>query len=331
LKNTDFVTVSSYIRTQENKLVSRAKLESLLSMDTFPEVLNALSQGTDYNFAAVKSMQQAEEILQAELQRIYQRGYEISPHREVVDLLRCKYDYQVLKGTLKAQVVGLSHKDVPQGASGLSPESIHQSILNADQAPLDKELKVIIEEADKILKEQGVQEQDIYLDKKMYESMIELAGKIDSPVITKHVQMQIDYYNIKTLLRAREMKRELLFFEKCFAFGGTISKDVFMRIYNVPLSVIAAEFTYKYCNVQVQKGIEEYNITRNFAELEILLNNSLLEQIRAAKYISFGAEVLYAYILAKEAELRQIRILLTCKSKGISSTILKRKLGDSYV
>lgn len=330
VKNTDFVAASSYIRTQEKHIVDSGKLEALLSLNSFEETLSGLSQGTNYQFAQTKNMEQVEEQLQKERARVYNMAYRISPQKEVVDLLTCKFDFSLIKRAVKATTIGMDISSLEQGMAQIKVDQLEQEVKNSGSSDLKPFYKTVLAETLEHYGEAGSGKQDIYLDKKMFEHMSILAGTIDSTVIKDHVKMQIDFYNIRTMMRARQMKKDLAFFEFCFVDGGKISKDVFLRDYSIPVSAIATDFTFKYCSKEVQRGIDGFLTSGNYSELELLLNNALLEQVRKAKYISFGPEVLYAYLQAKENEFRQVRILLTCKSKGIAGEILKRKLGESY-
>lgn len=305
MRNTDFITASSYIRTQENRLLTRTKLESLVSIHDFSDILKGLSQDTEYNFMSVKNLDQAEHILMQEWKRVCERLYKVSPHKEAVQIMVLPYDFHLLRQSIKGELA--SDKEIE----------------------LPKELKKLQTETENLKENNQIKE--IFLDKKMFETMAAIAKELNSSFITEQVQMKIDFYNIKTMVRAREMKMDAAFFEGCYVKGGRISKDVFLNNYSVPYSAVAASFSNKYCNTEVQKGLESYESNHNFSELEILLQNALISHLKKAKLISYGAEIIYAYLMAKENEIRQIRLLLTCKLKKISDSVLLRKLGESYV
>lgn len=306
MKDADFITVSSYIRTLENRLLTKSKLESLLSLHNFSDILKGLSQDTDYNFISVSNLDQAELILKEEWKRVCEMLYQVTPHKEAVQIMLLPYEFHALRQTMKEEM-SQSHKTIQ----------------------LSEEMKKIRSEAEAL--EGNNQIKEMFLDRKMYESMIKISQVLNSDFITEQIQMKIDFYNIKTMFRAREMKKESAFFESCYVKGARLSKDVFLHNYSAPFSAVAASFSNKYCNVEVQKGLEAYENIHNFSELETLFQNSLINHLKNAKLISYGPEVMYAYLMAKENEIRQIRLLLTCKFRNISDGILIRKLGESYV
>ncbi|HEX3077915.1 MAG TPA: V-type ATPase subunit, partial [Lachnospiraceae bacterium] len=282
------------------------KLENLVSINHFPDLLKGLSQGTDYNFVTVSNLEQAESILKEEWNRVCEQMLKVSPHKEAVQIMLLPYDFHTLRQSMKAESFQADRiKELPE------------------------EMKKIRLDAETLNESNQIKE--AFLDRKMYDSMVKLSQELDSDLITEQVQMKIDFYNIKTMLRAREMRKESSFFESCYVKGGRLSKEVFLNNYSVPFSAVASSFANKYCNTEIQKGLEGYESNHNFSDLEILLQNALINHMKKAKLISYGAEIIYAYLMAKENELRQIRLLLTCKLKNISNGILIRKLGESYV
>jgi V/A-type H+-transporting ATPase subunit C len=306
LKDTDFITASSYIRTLENRLLTKSKLDSLISIHDFSDILKGLSQDTDYNFISVKNSDQAEAVLKQEWKRVCELLYKISPYKEAVQIALLPYEFHMLRRNLKEESTQIAQ------TNGLS-----------------EEMKKIQGEAEKIKESNQVKE--IFLDKKMFEHMVKLSQELNSTFIIEQVQMKIDFYNIKSMLRAREMKKESSFMESCFVKGGRLSKDVFLSNYLAPLSTVSASFANKYYSEEIQKGLESYEINHNFSDLETSFRNILIDHLKKAKLISYGPEIIYTYFVAKENEIRQIRLLLTCKLKQISNDILMKKLGDSYV
>lgn len=306
MKDTDFITVSSYIRTLESRLLTKSKLDSLLSLHNFSEVAKGLSQDTDYNFTTVSNLDQAEAVLREEWERVCIMLYKMSPHKAAVDIMLLPYEFHALRRAMKED----SSK-----TKGISPLSENMRKLGLEAAAM----------------EENNQWKEIFLDKKMFESMKIRSKELNSQFISEQVQMKIDFYNIKAMLRAREMNQDSSFFEFCYVKGGRLGKEVFIHNYSLPFSALAASFSNKYCSAEVHKGLEAYEINHNFSELETLFHNSLIKHLKNAKLISFGPEILYAYLTAKENEIRQIRLLLTCKFRNISDHILIGKLGESYV
>ena len=56
-----------------------------------------------------------------------------------------------------------------------------------------------------------------------------------------------------------------------------------------------------------------------------------MEVAREAKMVSFGAEILVGYLIAREYEVKNLRILLAGKSVGLTTDALRERMRLSYV
>ena len=60
-------------------------------------------------------------------------------------------------------------------------------------------------------------------------------------------------------------------------------------------------------------------------------DDRLMELIQKAKSTYFGPDPLAAYYLAREAELRNIRILLSGKRHGVEDAVIRERMRKLYV
>ena len=66
------------------------------------------------------------------------------------------------------------------------------------------------------------------------------------------------------------------------------------------------------------------------SELEKIAENYLMELNRDSKYIVFGPEPLFTYLVAKEREINAIRMIMVSKINNISPDKVKERLRDTY-
>ncbi len=60
-------------------------------------------------------------------------------------------------------------------------------------------------------------------------------------------------------------------------------------------------------------------------------DNKLMELIRPQKSNYFGIEPIAAYLLARENEIKTVRIILCGKRSGIDDGVIRERLRDMYV
>ena len=73
-------------------------------------------------------------------------------------------------------------------------------------------------------------------------------------------------------------------------------------------------------------GIEGLKKTGSLFTLEREITNYLLASVRKTKYLAFGVEPLLGYFLARENELKLIRLILTSKKMQVKTEDLKERL-----
>jgi V/A-type H+-transporting ATPase subunit C len=57
----------------------------------------------------------------------------------------------------------------------------------------------------------------------------------------------------------------------------------------------------------------------------------MIETIKPQKYNSFSAGPLIAYVLARENEIKTVRIVLTCKQNGMPDDSIRGRVREMYV
>lgn len=335
LQSSDFINASAYVRVLEKRLLSDSGLGRALDAPNAQDALRMLSQNSDYNFSSLARVEDYEGILKAELQRVYKIAYGLTKHTDVVDVLACKYDYHNVKVALKTAYHGSRTEPPYFHITPVDPDEI-TAVVNARGDAANKSslpmhlIAAIAAGKESFQKTQSPQSIDICLDKHMFAHMLQLSDVLGNEFITTHVRSAIDLYNVKALLRIKNMQKSSAFLSESLVPGGLTDTGFFLANYSKPPSAMVPVFFYKSFGSAMKKGVEAFERTGNFSGLERLFDNYLVEQTKQVKYITYGAEILFAYLFSKENEIRQIRIVVTGKTNGISAEILKERLRGNY-
>src|SRR3712207_2784539 len=104
MNNIKYVQAVPRIRAVENKLLDKAKIQRLLDSTSASEAFNIL-QETSYGLimGEVKKFQDYEIILNEELKKLYSFMYEVSPQKDLIDIMSIRYDYHNIKVLLKSK------------------------------------------------------------------------------------------------------------------------------------------------------------------------------------------------------------------------------------
>lgn len=334
MKDTDFLSISSYVRVQEKRLLDHAGLDRVADAPSVSEALRMLSQNSDYDFGALQRPEDYETVVKAELKRVYKLAYDVAKDFPALpEITGCKYDYHNIKVALKAKYLEGKVSTPYIEATPVAPEDIARLVEKFDKkSSLPVHLLEAVAAGFEAFEKAGnPQDIDIVLDRLMYARMLELARETGSEFILGYVKNAIDFYNLKTLVRVKSMQKGTAFLSECMAEGGNTDPSFLLAGYGKNTGALSLAFTFKSYGEQLKTGIEEYERTGNYAALERLLDNYLIHYVKDAKRIPFGPEILFTYLVSKENEIRQVRIVMTCKQNGISPETLKERLRDNYV
>ena len=120
------------------------------------------------------------------------------------------------------------------------------------------------------------------------------------------------------------------FLENVVHDGGTISKNKIVEAINDSVENIINKFRKEKIGNYLLKGLEEFGEMGRLSGLEKISQNYLMELNKNSKYIVFGPEPLFAYLVAKEREISAIRMIMVGKINNIESNKIRERLGDTY-
>ncbi|ASQ48873.1 MAG: V-type ATP synthase subunit C [Leptotrichia sp.] len=317
------------IRVLEKRLLTKNRIERMIESETCEEVLKLLSE-TEYSqdMTDIQNSRDYEKILKRETERVFSLVRNMSKNKEVVDILSLKYDYHNLKVLIKSKVFEKDNTNLLMNAGTID---ITKFKTKSETQSLDLP-EEILEAIAEIKKEENLTPQkiDIIVEKYYFKNLVNLSKKIDVKVITDYVKGLIDFQNIITLFRVQKQNRDAKFLDSVIFEGGTISKDKIVASLNDSSETILNKFKKEKLGPYLVKGVEVFNETKRLSEFEKISDNYLMELNKESKYIVFGPEPLFTYLVAKEREINAIRLIMVSKINNISSEKIRERLRDTY-
>ena len=319
------------IRILEKRLLTRNRLERMIEAQTPEEVLKLLGE-TEYSqdMADIHGSQDYEIILKRETERVFSIVRNMIKNTGIVDVLSLKYDYHNLKVLLKSKITGKDFSSLLMQA-GTIEASKFKVKFETQSNDLPQEIMEAIDEVQKDFEENhNPQRIDIIVDKHYFRNLSRLAKEIDVKVITDYVEGLIDFQNMITLFRVQKQKRDARFLETVIFEGGTISKNKIVESINDNTDTILNKFKKEKLGTYLVKGLEAFSETKRLSELEKISDNYLMELNKESKYVVFGPEPLFTYLVAKEREINAVRIIMVSKINNISSDKIRERLRETY-
>lgn len=327
-----FVQIVPRLRVLETRLLDKAKFDRMIDASSAQEVLKVL-QETEYAnvMHSVKRVEDYEMILSSELKRVYQFIYNISPVKELVDVMTIKYDYHNLKVLLKEKFLNKDFSKIIIDVGKVNASKLKYAVDNEYYRDLETIMRKSIEEVViDFASNKDPQRIDIIFDKYMFQEMVQISKNIEDKFLEKYLKSLIDLTNIRTLLRIKKQNKSREFFLSVIIEGGTIDKDRLLVLLNDSVENIPGKLSYTNYAEVLRVGIEAYSRNGSVNIFEKSSDNYIMELMKSAKYISFGIEPLIAYAFAKESEIKIIRTIMVGKLNNIAGEVIRERLRDSY-
>lgn len=329
----DYAYAASYIRAVENKLLDNGRFERMLEANGPDEAFKVLIEA-EYGLSGsdTESSYSYETVLAEEMNKCYSLLSEIAPQIELVNAFRRRHDYFNAKVLLKAEFLGQDAPPILMDSGTIEKEAMGRIIRERDYSQLSPIMIEALEQIyDVFSRAQDPQAIDLILDRASYRQLAYDLKNIDSPFLHELADIIVDVTNIKMFIRARTINKAWDFIKKLLIEGGTVEEKVYFENSDKPVESFIGDLNRsKYADV-VRKGFELIEAKKNISELERLLDDYIMDFMRRAKLVVMGVEPLVAYLFAKEAEVRNARIIMTGKINGLPVDMIRERLRSVYV
>jgi V/A-type H+-transporting ATPase subunit C len=328
----NFTQAVARLRVLEKRLLNKLKIERMID-STSPEDVLKILQETEYAnlMVNVKRPEDYNILLKEELNRVYSLMYKVSPDSVIVDIMSLKYDYHNIKVLLKARALDkdFSNMLIPVGTVDI--EKLKSYITNMEYKELKPIMMEAILEAEKVYHElKDPQKIDIILDKYMYIDMLARAKETEIDFMIDNIKMNIDFSNIKSIIRLKKQEKDVKFLKEVILDGGNIAKNILVRSFEEPIENLATKFSSLKFGEVIKLGLEEYLKTGKLSVLEKFSEDYIMKNLKVAKYITFGPEPVFAYIIAKETEIKVIRIIMVGKLNNVDTAVIRERVREVY-
>jgi V/A-type H+-transporting ATPase subunit C len=177
---------------------------------------------------------------------------------------------------------------------------------------------------------------DFILDKERYIMIFNKIKEVEiieteENFLKRFIKINIDLNNIISSIRAKIRGEEKIFLKKFLISEGDFNIKNIVEIYDSTLSSWPEKLVYTdYKNV-IELGIKYFQKNNSLMELEKLRDNFILDFVKVGKYITFGIEPLVGFMVAKENDIKNIRIILSGKLNKLLPSTIKESVRDTYV
>lgn len=325
----DFASIVPKVKVWETKLLNKSFYDKLIECNALEEALKSLQDALNDDMIGEDNFESA---LASSYEAACNELYETIKHKEIIDFVRLKNDYNNIKTLVKSKILNKDFSCILSKNGTVDLETLKLYFKNDNYGDMNFFMKeCIVKSLEKYENTKDVQSIDIVVDSYMYKHYKEIVNKMESSFMNNYIEMVIDLTNLKTTLRVKKLNKDKSFLKEVLLNGGKLSLDVFLDVINVSVEDIPNKFARTSYDVLVADSISEYIKTNSLSGLEKNIDNYIMKFVRDAKYISFGVEPIFAYLYAREVEIKNLRLILAGKVNKVNSNIIKERLRDNYV
>lgn len=319
--DTRYAYITGRVRALEARLLDKLKMERMIAATSAKASLSELEE-TDYGpyVSQLKNINNFEDLLHDELKRLYSFIDKGSLDKELTDLFRMHYDFHNLRVFLKNKFKEkpLSLEELPFINLGtIEPLKIGEA---KKFLQIQKQATIAFEE------NKNPQDIDLILDKEYYKRCLEKARESENEFVINLFCREIDLLNIKVFFRCRVLKKNKDFFSKALIVRGILTKKLFLEFYEKEEGAFLRKLSF----TPYAKAVMGYE-KEGLGGLELSCDNFFLECLKKTKLITAGLEVLIAYLIAKENEIKLLRSILTGKINEIPAQMIRERMRDTFI
>ncbi len=322
MKSQDFTYAVSRIRMKETKLFNRKDIDRLVSQQDYDSVIRTLSE---FGYSCENS-KDSSDILSTEQSKLWSLMAELVEDMSVFDVFRLQNDYHNLKVSVKSVYSNTPAESMFLKGGTLESTLIYECVKNRDYKELPDLLGETAAKAlDVLLKTGDGQLCDAIIDKASLDALADFASKAQDEVIRDYSELYIASADIKIAVRGAKLNKNLEFFTQALSQCNSLNKEILAKSAVKGFDEICA-----YLSTTKYKDAVDY-IKKSMSTFEKWCDDLLISGMKKQKSEPFTIGPLVAYILAKQNEIKAVRLILIAKLNGLDDAKINERIREMYV
>lgn len=312
------------IRAKENTLLSNQALEGLMACENTDECIAFL---LDKGWGPTAN-NTPEELLKEEKERCWALMRSLCSEKQMhfFDIFRYSKDYHNLKAAIKESYVQKEVPDIYMEDGTIPIEKLRKCAADNDFSILSFAMMRAASEARDVLFHTGDSQLcDVIIDKAALAEIYRLGKESGNDLIKQYVELKCGSADINIAIRACRANKDSEFLQKAFVECDSISVP---RLINATRNGIDSIYEYLE-STSYADAVPE--IRKSPVAFDKWCDDRMMKLIKPQKYNAFTISPLAAYVLAKENEIKSVRIILSGRTNDLPDEKIRERLRESYV
>lgn len=319
----DYTYAVARIRFRETKLLSDTDLHSLLASKDVDTMLRQLrDKGWGDNTDC-----RPEELLSMEENKLWEFIEETVEDISVLNFLLIQNDYHNLKVILKCITRDAKTDGMLLDNSVEDSDAIYTAIKAREYGDLPEYMQEVAKEAmTTLLQTSDGQLCDIIVDKACMEHVYRLGKESDNDMIRLYCELFVASADIKIAVRCAKTKKKLDFIRRAMAECDSLDIE---KLAQAACEGREAVIAYLGMTDRYRSAVDA--ISTSMAAFEKWCDDYMTGSMKPQKWEPFGIGPIVAYIIARQNEIKAVRMILSAKINGLPEDTIKERLREMYV
>lgn len=317
-----YIYAVARIRSKELQLLDDQFINQLMAAPGYNECLKLL---LDKGWAK-EGITELEQMLKHEQEETWDFISDLVEDMSAFDVLLLPNDYHNLKAAIKMVYTGSEDENIFLNHGSIDAGTILEAVKSQDFTLLPEHMRSAAGEAYRVLTETGDgQLCDLIIDKAALEAIYSAGKEQSDEVLKLFAEMKTASANIKVAVRAQRTGKSLEWIQRALAPCDTLDVEILARA-----AVSGFDEICEYLmQTEYAEGVDE--LKRSLSHFERWCDDRLIQRIQPQKYNPFTLGPLAAYLLARDNEIKTVRIILLGKLNEISEEAIRERLRIMYV
>jgi len=323
LNDLEYTYAVARIRALESSLFSGTEIERLLACSDEEQCLQLLGEK---GWGDATGSMDASAILKREEEKTWEVIRDVAPDLSVFDVLSYSKLYHNLKAAIKEVCTEVENKNIFYDDCSIPGPEMLQIVRNKEFHRLPGNMGETAAEAyDTLLHTRDGQLCDIIVDRAALDAIYEAGQTAEDEIIKNYAESTVAIADIKIAVRSQKTGKSLEFMKRAMAPCNSVNVDQLSKAAVSGLDAVR-DYLLGTSYAEGAAALEE-----SPSAFERWCDNRMMETIRPQKYNSFSAGPLVAYVLARENEIKTVRIILTGKQNEFPDEAIRERIREMYV
>lgn len=325
MSSTKYTYAVARIRALETALFTSSVIEQLLACETEAQCLQLLMEK---GWGDTDTPVNAEAILDREQEKTWQTIKDMKVDMSVFDVFSYPNLFHNLKAAIKDACTAENGRNMKiyYEDTSISPDEMLDIIRSKEFSRLPVYMAEAAREAYETLLHTGDgQLCDVIVDHAALEAVYQAGQEAKDRIIRDYAESMVAVADIKIAVRSQKTAKSIEFMKRAMVPCQTLSVDLLARAAAGGMEAIVE---YLSGTAYAEGGLA---IAESPSAFERWCDNRIIHTMQPQKYESFSVGPLVAYLLARENEIKTVRIILTGKQNGFSNDSIRERVREMYV